>query len=89
MAKNQTLQATWATVIIIIGKGFYQSITIVHLLSRVSHFFHAIHGLYDINYILYFLIANAYFDEVELFDFQSNKWETKNEWNYPFRNGRR
>ena len=36
-----------------------------------------------------FCLANSYTDKVELFNFDLNKWESKNEWNYPFRNGRR
>ena len=42
-----------------------------------------------IEFSLIFRIASSYTDAVELYDFQSNKWESKNEWNYPFRNGRR
>jgi len=41
-----------------------------------------------IEFSLIFRIASSYTDAVELYDFQSNKWESKNEWNYPFRNGR-
>ena len=42
-----------------------------------------------IEFCLIFRLASSYTDEVELYDFQSNNWESKNEWNYPFRNGRR
>ena len=33
-------------------------------------------------------IANHNTKEVELFDFGSNKWETKPEWSYPFNDGK-
>ena len=68
--------------------GYYQTMKIVHSHSHVRKFFYSIPTLFTLLLTLY-LIASDYKDEVELFDFQSNKWESKKEWNYPFRNGRR
>ena len=57
-------------VFIIITTEYYQSMKIVHLHSHVCLLFHA----YDFHLI--FREASTYTHEVELYDFQSNKWET-------------
>ena len=60
--------------------GSSQAMPIVHLLSHVCTFFHVIPDFP-------FFIADHHTDEVELFNFDLNKWESKNEWKYPFRRG--
>ena len=53
-----------------------------HLHSRVSYI------KITRKIILLCFIANANTNEVELFDFESNKWESKPEWSYPFNGGK-
>ena len=43
--------------------------------------------LISCNYRVSVFIANHHTKEVELFNFGLNKWESKNEWKYPFRRG--
>ena len=55
----------------------FQCMKIAHSRSHVSKF------LFTYLYTFY-CIANHHSKEVELFHFESNKWESKPEWNYPF-----
>ena len=41
--------------------------------------------IYDVEYMQSFL-ANSHSNDVELYDFETSKWKSNSEWDYPFNN---
>ena len=57
----------------------HSRVSCIIILELLEHF--------QIDFIMFF-VASSYTNEVELFDFETNKWKSQPELSYPFHGGK-